>query len=160
MEPKKRTYTDEEKAALSGLLPFAPGAYRRFSIQSHEKLPENIRPVFHIHDLNAQHFMTMRLSVRKGNDIDTSIDTEEMLHALIDGGLVGWENLVDSEFNPITFDPEAIKGLPFKWRETIYWECVALCSPNKAEKEGLELSPHPTSESLSKTADDAGVVQA
>lgn len=148
-----RVFDEATKKALVGLLPLAPGSYITTGLDCFDHLAPADRPLFRIRDLSAEQFTAMRSAVRGGGTVDPAT----MVKALQEGAMGPWEGVPDSNFNEIPFSTEAIARLPFLWIEAFYWKCAALCSPNKAEREVLELPQPSTSESSSKIAADAAV---
>ncbi len=147
---------DAIRKKLAGLLPFAPGSYVTETLDAFQDVDEEFRPRFCLRDLAARHWGAMRPATRA----DRSPDAAEMIAALNDGALVGWNNVIDSSLREIPYNKEAVAALPYLWIETLYWKCALLCSPSKAEKEGLGSSPPPASDTLSNPAQSAGAARA
>lgn len=129
-----RIMDEATRKKLAGLLPFAPGAYTTDTLEVFEGVEPEYRPRFFLRDLPPGHWSLLRTALKAGRVVDAPM----MLEALNAGALAGWENLLNSGFEEIPYSKEAVKALPFLWIEALYWKCASLCSPSKAEKEGLD----------------------
>lgn len=149
-----RIMDEETRRQLAGLLPFAPGAYVTETLDVFAEVEERYRPRFYLRDLPAKHWIALRSALKADRDIEPQM----MIGALNDGALVGWDNLFNSNMEPIPYTGDAA-ALPFLWIEALYWKCVTLCSPSRIEKEGLGSSPPPASDTSSNPARSAGAAQ-
>lgn len=155
-----RTMDEEMRRKLAGLLPFAPGSYVTETLDAFADVEEEYRPLFYLRDLPYRHWAALRSAIKA----ERQLDAKTMVEALTgvsnggDGALVGWDNVLNSNLEPIPFSREAVASLPFLWVEALYWKCAALCSPSRVEKEGLGSSPPPalgTSSNPARSADAA-----
>jgi hypothetical protein len=151
-----RIMDEETRRKLQGLLPFAPGAYVTETLEAFEDVEEAFRPRFYLRDLAPRHWAALRSALKA----ERTPDPEDMVRALLDGALVGWDNVFNSNFEPIPFEPEALASLPFPWIEALFWKCVTLCSPSRIEKEGLDSLPPPASDTSSNPARSAAAARA
>lgn len=149
-----RTFDDATKKALLGLLPFAPGAYVDVTLDCHDCVAPEFRPVFRLRDFTAEQYYAMQAAVRASGG---TAPQELMLKTMQEGVLGSWDNLPNSNLEEIVFSVDEIAKLPFQWIRALYWKAAALCSPNKLERESFESRQPSTSESSSKTADGAEV---
>ncbi len=155
-----RTMDEETRRKLAGLLPFAPGAYVTETLDVFADVEEEYRPRFYLRDLPYRHWSALRSAIKAGRQLDA----ETMIGALRgdngeEGALVGWENVLNSNLEPIPFTRNAVSTLPFLWIEALYWKCASFCTPSKIEREGLDSSPPPASDTSSSPARSAAGAQ-
>lgn len=150
----KRIMTPEIRKAMSGLLPFAPGASVPFTPEAFQKVEEALRPVFCIRPYDEKDRKYM------GQHIDSgTYDKGCIALAMENSGVTGWSNLCSyPDGDVVPFGKGILETLP----DAVFYDLHAKISeftigPNKVEKEAL-VSPLPsTSEPMSNPAQSAGV---
>lgn len=151
-----RIMDDATKKALERLFPGVPGSYLTTSLDCFDHIPEEFRPVYRIRDFTAAQLMKARAM--------KDDDHAGMIEILQDGAMGPWDRhcvrTPEGDLREVPFSKEAIADLPIRWIETFFYAALRLCSPNKLERESLESSPQPMSDTLSPVAPGADAVQA
>ena len=145
----QRTFTDADRKAFAGLLPFAPEASLPFAPEAFESVEERLRPVFLLRPYSKKDREYLANHVRSG-----TYDKDAVATAMEAGAVTGWNGLYSlPDGAEVPFGPGILATFP----DVVFYQLHAKISeitygPTKEEKEGLE-SPRPsTSEPLSNPA--------
>jgi hypothetical protein len=127
---------------LSGLLPFAPGSFARFTPPEFDGVDEEFRPVFKVREASKE-----SLTAYRNRDTKEASATDAFV-LLLQDALVGWENLRDLITGEvIAFSKDAIAALPERLITILFMRVLEYSyGPSEEEKTGLESLPPPTSE--------------
>ncbi len=129
----KLVMNEEMQRKLAEHLPFDDNEHAEITLDCFLQFPEEARPYFFITPLKDKAYGDVKADILKNRDLSA----EMILSVLLDGVLVGWKNLTTRSGKVIDFSPEAVKKLPTKWREALFWKAYNLMSPTAEERLGL-----------------------
>ncbi len=149
---KKMILDDATRRKISGVLPHKKGSVYRFPIDSFNVEGAPVVPLFKGSMLSPEAH-----DEASSENIKTTRDAIDYLKKWFGKcGLMGWENLCYSDGSAIEETAESLEDFAPAtiWQVFNHIRLVNLGLTTE-EKEGLESSPPPVSESSSKTADAA-----
>lgn len=127
----QRIFTEVDRKAFAGLLPFAPGASVPFTPEAFESVEVGLRPVFHIRPYSREARAAM----------DKEGWSRESIAAGMDGGaVVRWENLASlPDGAEVPYGAGVLVSLP----DVVFYQLHTRISlltvgPTKEEKEALK----------------------
>jgi hypothetical protein len=126
----KRVWDEETKKKLSGLLPFAPGSFIRWTPDPFLFLPEGERPVFHVCPFDADTRKKIQEAAAAGAFSDqTCVDALKQ-------AVPYWENLPDmGTMEDVPYGD--FEALPAGLIWELYAKAQSFTVPTREEKEGL-----------------------
>lgn len=126
---------------LSGLLPFAPGSFARFTPPEFDVVAEEFRPWFNIREGSRESLKKYRERNKEGDNALLAF-----IEFLQDGALGGWGNYPDmGSGEPFEFSKENIAYLPESLIVILFLRVMEFTNgPSEEEKTGLESLPPPT----------------
>lgn len=130
----QKIFTDEDRKAFAGLLPFAPGASVPFTPEAFQSVEEAFRPVFRLRPYTNKDREYMGEHLKSGTYGKDCIAT-----AMESGAVAGWENLRSlPDGESIPFGKGILADLP----DVVFFQIhdrigVLSMGPNKEEKLGL-----------------------
>lgn len=136
----QRIFTDADRKALAGLLPFAPEASLPFTPEAFESVDGGLRPVFFVRPYSKKDREYLAKHVKAG-----TYDKDSVATAMESGAVTGWTGLYSlPDGAEIPFGTGVLATFP----DVVFYQLHAKISeltygPTKEEKEGLE-SPRPS----------------
>lgn len=132
----KRTFTEADREAFAGLLPFAPGGSVPFTPKAFLSVEESRRPVFRIRPYPQKDRDFLASHIKSG-----TYDKVAIAAAMENGAVVGWENLRTlPDGSEVLFGKGVLQDFPdlvfYQLHERIT-ELTVGPAPTSEEKEGL-----------------------